>query len=359
MTQQKVTTGETVEVLEKHQFDAGKLERYMDEHVEGFEGPMDVGQFAGGQSCPTYRIKARSGEYVMRRKPPGKLLPSAHAVDREFRIIKGLNQTDFPVPKAYVHCADESVTGTEFFIMSFVPGRVFWDPTMPDLTPAERAAAYDSMNEVLAKLHSYDYMALGLENHGRPGNYFVRQISRWSKQYVASETETIEEMNKLMDWLPESNPTTDETTLVHGDYSPHNILFHPTEPKVAAVLDWEISTLGHPLGDLTYLCQNWYAPPAKVGRPNFAGRDLEVLGIPSLRDYIDTYCARVGRTPPTDEELHWYKAYNLFRSAAIAQGIIGRVRDGTANDPNAAATAGRIIPTAQAAWVEAQKAGAG
>ncbi len=358
MSHPKVSKGETVEVLEKHQFDLKKLEEYMEANVEGFQGPATASQFAGGQSNPTYKIESPSGAYVMRRKPPGKLLPSAHAVDREFRVISGLNKTDFPVPKAYVHCTDESIAGTEFFIMSCEPGRVFWDPTMPDLSPEERAAAYDSMNEVLARLHSYDYVALGLENHGRPGNYFGRQISRWSKQYVASETQHVEEMNKLMEWLPANNPTTDETTLVHGDYSPHNILFHPTEPRVQAVLDWEISTLGHPLGDLTYLCMNWYGPKTTAGRPNFAGLDLSELGIPSLREYIDTYCERANRPSPTDEELHYYKAYNLFRSAAILQGIIGRVRDGTANDPNAAANAERVIPLSKAAWDEAVLAGA-
>ena len=252
MSEMKVTQGETVDVAERHRFDAKKVERYMEEHVEGFRGPLTVGQFAGGQSNPTYRLDAPSGSYVMRRKPPGKLLPSAHAVDREFRVIKALNQTDFPVPRAYVLCEDETVTGTPFYIMSFMPGRVFWDPSMPDVSKSDRSKMFDSMNETLAKLHSYDPVKLGLEDYGRPGNYFARQISRWSKQYVASETETIDSMNKLMEWLPNNIPAGDETTIVHGDYAPHNIMFHPTEPRVMAVLDWEISTLGRPSGDLTY-----------------------------------------------------------------------------------------------------------
>ena len=356
MSEMKVTQGETVDVAERHRFDAKKVERYMEEHVEGFRGPLTVGQFAGGQSNPTYRLDAPSGSYVMRRKPPGKLLPSAHAVDREFRVIKALNQTDFPVPRAYVLCEDETVTGTPFYIMSFMPGRVFWDPSMPDVSKSDRSKMFDSMNETLAKLHSYDPVKLGLEDYGRPGNYFARQISRWSKQYVASETETIDSMNKLMEWLPNNIPAGDETTIVHGDYAPHNIMFHPTEPRVMAVLDWEISTLGHPLGDLTYNTLGWYAPKPQSGRPNLSGVDLKALGIPSFDDYVALYCERAGRPPL--ENVHFYKAYNLFRLAAIVQGIVGRARDGTANNPNAAANAARVRPMGDAGWEEAKKAGA-
>lgn len=350
---QAVDTGE---VREKHRFEVKNLERYMEAHVEGFRGPLSVSQFSGGQSCPTYKLEAPSGTYVMRRKPPGKLLPSAHAVDREFRVMKALNQTDFPVPRAHVLCEDETIVGTAFYIMSFMPGRVFWDPTMPDMSKSERTAAYDSMNETLAKLHSYDHVALGLESFGRPGNYFARQISRWSKQYKASQTETVEEMDRLMEWLPGHNPTTDETCLVHGDYALHNIMFHPTEPRVLAVLDWEISTLGHPLGDLTYNTLNWYGPKPTSGRPNLAGLDLEAAGIPSFDDYIGKYCERRGRDAV--DNIHFYKSYNLFRIAAILQGIMGRIRDGTANDPNAIENAKRVRPLAEAAWEEAKKAGA-
>jgi len=357
MAQAQTTAGsDSNEVREKHRFEVKNLERFMEEHVEGFRGPLSVSQFSGGQSCPTYKLEAPSDTYVMRRKPPGKLLPSAHAVDREFRVMKGLNQTDFPVPHAYVLCDDESIVGTQFYIMSYTPGRVMWDPSMPEVSRSDRTAIYDSVNETLAKLHSYDHVALGLEDHGRPGNYFARQIHRWSKQYKMSESETIEEMDRLMEWLPAHNPTSDETCIVHGDFAMHNIMIHATEPRVLAVLDWEISTLGHPLGDLTYTTQNWYTPGVEGGRPVLSGQDLDALGIPSLDEFHATYCERAGRGPI--ENIHFYKSYNLFRSAAIAQGIMGRVRDGTANDPNAALNERRIRPLAKAAWEEAVLAGA-
>ena len=349
-----VSAGETVDVAERHQFEVKNLERFMEEHVEDFRGPLTVGQFAGGQSNPTYKLEAPSGEYVLRRKPPGTLLKSAHAVDREYRVMKALNQTDFPVPHMCAYSDDESIVGTEFFIMTFMPGRVFWDPTMPDVAKGDRTKMYDSMNETLAKLHSYDYKELGLEGYGKEGNYIARQIHTWTRQYKNSETQQIDEMDALIEWLPADNNTPDETRIVHGDYAPHNVMFHPTEPRVQAVLDWEISTLGNPIGDLTYNTMNWYGPATSTGRPNFSGVDLDSLGIPSFDDYIAKYCERTGRDGI--ENIHFYKAYNLFRLAAILQGIVGRVRDGTANDPNAAQNAARVIPLAQRAWEEAQLA---
>jgi aminoglycoside phosphotransferase (APT) family kinase protein len=354
--EEKRYLGETIEVKQQHRFDEKRLHEYLGDSIEGYEGPLTVKQFEGGQSNPTYMLVTPKRKYVMRRKPPGKLLKSAHAVDREFRVMSALNKVDFPVPTAHVLCEDESVAGTIFFVMSYVPGRVFWDPTMPDLNNAERAAVFDSVNETIAKLHQVDYRAIGLEDFGRPGNYFARQISRWSKQYQLSETETVEEMDQLIEWLPTSIPGDDETCLIHGDYSFHNILIHPTEPKVAAVLDWELSTTGHPLGDLTYNTMAWYRPKLSDGRGSFEGVDLKALGIPSFDEYVTRYCERTGRKPI--ENVAWYRAYNLFRSAAIAQGILGRVRDGTAAAANATELGATIRPMAQAAWKEAKAAGA-
>jgi aminoglycoside phosphotransferase (APT) family kinase protein len=336
-----------------HQFDQDALYGYLEAHLEGFAGPMRVAQFKGGQSCPTYRIEARSGTYVLRRKPPGKLLPSAHAVDREYRVITALYAAGFPVPRTYLLCTDENVVGTMFYVMDCVDGRVFWDPTMPELSSAQRGAAYDSMNETMAKLHSFDVAKLGLADFGRPGNYFARQIGRWSKQYKASETTAIHAMDRLMEWLPENNPADDTNVLVHGDFALHNMLFHPYEPRVVAILDWEISTLGHPLGDLSYNCLQWYAPPFDGGMATFGDTDTEALGIPSLSRYIDAYEARSGYQLAGN--LGFYKAYNLFRLACIYQGIIGRVRDGTAANPHAAELEQRISPLAEAAWREVQR----
>jgi aminoglycoside phosphotransferase (APT) family kinase protein len=347
----------TIEVLEQHRFDEKKLFDYLNENVEGFEGPLEVRQFDGGQSNPTYMLVTPKKLYVLRRKPPGILLKSAHAVDREFRVISALNQTDFPVPRAYVLCEDEDITGTIFYVMDYVPGRVFWDGWMEALTPEERAAAYDSMNETVAKLHAIDHKAIGLSDYGREGNYFSRQISRWSKQYKLSETQKIEEMDKLIEWLPANVPPGDTTKLIHGDIALHNIMFHPTEPRVVAVLDWELSTTGDPIGDITYNTMGWYAPIIEPSvRPSYRTLDLKALGIPEFDDYVAKYCERAGRGPI--ENIAFYKAYNLFRSAAIAQGIVGRARDGTARDPNAADTEDRIPPMAVAAWAEAKEAGA-
>jgi aminoglycoside phosphotransferase (APT) family kinase protein len=320
----------TTEVRETHRFDVAALERYMREHVEGFRGPVTVRQFHGGQSCPTYYLESPGGKYVLRRKPPGKLLPSAHAVDREYRVITALGGTDVPVPRTYALCEEPDVVGTAFYIMEYVHGRLMVEPDLPGVAPAERAALFDAMNDVLARLHTVDLGAVGLTDYGRPGNYFARQIHRWTQQYRASETEKIEAMEQLMEWLPAHVPADDQTTIVHGDYRSGNMLMHPTEPRVVAVLDWELSTLGHPLGDLGYLCTAFRMPPGIDGFRDF---DLGGMGIPMEADVVRRYCRLTGRDGIPDWE--FYVAFALFRLAAICQGIMGRVRDGTASDPDA------------------------
>lgn len=346
----------TKEVAQTHLFNVKRLEAYMETHVEGFKGPLEVRQFKGGQSNPTYQLIAPSGKYVMRRKPPGKLLPSAHAVDREHRIISALHKEGLPVPRTYTLCEDETVTGTIFYIMDCVEGRVFWEVGLPDLTRDERAAIYDSLNETLARLHQVDYLAAGLEDFGKPGNYFARQVSRWGRQYKASQTEEFELMDRLMEWLPENIPEDDSVSIVHGDYKLDNVLIHPTEPKVVAVLDWELSTIGHPLGDLTYLLMPWFRPAPTGETPSLADLDLSSLGIPSADEFAATYCARTGRKPL--ENIDFYMAYNFFRIGAIHQGIVGRVKDGTASNANADASAALVGPYSELAWNFALKAGA-
>jgi aminoglycoside phosphotransferase (APT) family kinase protein len=340
----------TMAVREQHRFDPARLQRFMEAHVEGFSGKLEVEQFRGGQSCPTYKLTAGGKSYVLRRKPPGKLLPSAHAVEREYRVISALYDSPVPVAKAYALCEDEGVVGTAFYIMEWVDGRVFWEPTLPGLSRPQRGAVYDAMNEVLAELHKVDYAAAGLGEFGRSGNYCARQISRWSKQYKASETETIEAMDRLIEWLPENIPGADETTVVHGDYRLDNMIFHATEPRVLAVLDWELSTLGHPLGDFTYQLMGW-----RLGGDLFrgvAGADLEGLGIPSEAEYVAAYCRRTGRDGI--ENLEWYLAYNMFRLAGILQGIMGRALDGTAASEHAFEQGKRARPMAEAAWAQVE-----
>ncbi|HET7343353.1 MAG TPA: phosphotransferase [Methylomirabilota bacterium] len=340
---------QTAEVREQHRFDVAALERYLAARVPDFHGPLEVKQFRGGQSNPTYHLRAASREYVLRRKPPGKLLPSAHAVDREYRIITALRDSGVPVPRTWVLCEDDAVIGTAFFVMDCVHGRVFSDPALPGVGPAERRAMYDSMNTVLARLHTVDYQAVGLGDYGKPGNYFSRQIHRWTQQYRASETERFESMERIIEWLPAHLPSDDTTTLVHGDFRPGNLIMHPTEPRVAAVLDWELSTLGHPLADLAYNIM-----PYRLGMEwdGFRGKDLAALGLPTEEAYVAAYCKRVGRAsiPGWD----WYVVFAIFRLAAIAQGIMGRVIAGTANDPHARSRGERAKPLADAGWTIAQ-----
>lgn len=336
----------TREVRDKHRFDVGALEAYLAPRLDGFRGPLRVRQFKGGQSNPTYLLETAERRWVLRRKPPGKLLPSAHAVDREHRILTALRETGVPVPRTWLLCTDDEVIGTTFFVMDYVEGRIFWEATMPDSTPEERTLVYDQMNEVLARLHGVDYRALGLEDFGKPGNYFARQIHRWTKQYRLSETETIDAMERLIEWLPANIPPGDESSIVHGDYRLDNMIFHPRRPEILALLDWELSTIGHPLGDFSYQCMQWST--------TLAGANLEALGIPSLEQYKAAYCRRTARD--TIEHWSFYLSYNLFRSAGIAQGIAGRVRDGTAASAWAKEVAASVRPTAEAAWAVVEEA---
>jgi aminoglycoside phosphotransferase (APT) family kinase protein len=342
---------DTVDVLPTHTVDVPTLERYLERHVEGFRGPLTVRQFVGGQSNPTYYLRAGSGEYVLRRKPPGKLLPSAHAVDREYRVMTALARTSVPVPRTYALCEDADVVGTPFYVMQFVAGRVFKDPRLPEVPAADRAAIYESLADVLARLHTVDWRAIGLEDFGRPGNYFARQLHRWTSQYRASETESIPAMEELIVWLPAHIPPGDETTLVHGDFRLGNMLIHPSEPRIVAALDWELSTLGHPLADLGYHCLPFRLRPEQF--EGFAGQERPA-GIPSEEEHVDAYCRRTGRASIP----HWdfYIAFAMFRLAAIAQGIMGRVVAGTANDPNARDRGRRARPLAEAAWALVQRA---
>ena len=347
----------TKDVVEALRFDTEKLETYLAEHIEYFRKPLDVRQFKGGQSNPTYQLTTPNRKYVLRRKPPGKLLPSAHAVDREFKIISALHPTGFPVARPYLLCEDESIIGTTFYVMECVEGRIFWDGTLPGLEPNERFAVYDAMNETLARLHSFDYQAIGLGDYGKPGNYIARQIARWSKQYQASETETIAEMDKLIEWLPAHVPPDERTSIVHGDFRIDNLILHPSEPRVLAVLDWELSTIGDPLADFTYHLMQWQMPalPA-LSASTLLGQDLRALGIPTSEEYVAAYCRRTGRQ--TTPNMDYYAAYNFFRLAGILQGIVGRVRDGTAANANAAQNAAAVRPLAECAWSYAIRAGA-
>jgi aminoglycoside phosphotransferase (APT) family kinase protein len=341
----------TMPVQEKHRFDVGALERYMREHVEGFSGTLEAEQFRGGQSNPTYRLAAGGKRYVLRRKPPGKLLPSAHAVDREYRVITALAGTPVPVARTFALCEDEAVIGTAFYIMDYIDGRVLWDPSLPGSSPGERAAIFDEMNRVIAALHQVDYERQGLADFGKPGNYFARQIARWTKQYKASETEKIEAMDRLAAWLPENIPPGEETAIVHGDYRLDNLIWSHTEPRILAVLDWELSTLGHPLADLSYHCMVF-----RFSREEFRGlrgEDLAALGIPGEEEYVAAYCRRTGRD--RIEHLDFYMAYNMFRMAGIAQGVMARAMDGTAASQHALETGRHARPLAEAAWREVEK----
>ncbi len=344
----------TKPVEERHRLDDAKLAVWMKDNVSGYEGPLTVLQFKGGQSNPTYRLDTPPRSYVLRRKPFGKLLPSAHAVDREFRVISALHKVGFPVAKPYALCSDDSVIGSMFYIMGMVEGRVLWNGALPTCSSEERGAIYRAQIETLAKLHSYDPDEIGLGDYGKPGNYFARQVDRWSKQYRASETQDIPEMNRLIEWLPKTVPTQERVSIVHGDYRLDNMIFDAKEPKVIAILDWELSTLGDPLADFTYFLMNWVMPPE--GRSGLAGLDIKTLGIPSIEEAAALYCKLTNRTGLP--ELNWYFAYNVFRITAILQGIAGRIRDGTAASTRAAESVKRVIPLAKAALDFAKKAGA-
>lgn len=344
----------TMQVREKHQFDVAALEAYMQQHVDGYAGPLTVEQFKGGQSNPTYKLMTPSQNYVLRRKPPGKLVKSAHAVDREYRVITALVDTDVPVARTFCLCEDDSVIGTAFYIMDCVEGRIFWDPALPDLSNGDRADIYSEMNRVIAALHSVDPHAVGLSDYGKSGNYFARQIGRWSKQYEASAAQRIEAMDKLIAWLPENIPPGDDTRIVHGDFRIDNMIFHPTENRVVAVLDWELSTLGHPLADFAYHCMAWRMPPVGSMR-GLAGQDLAALNIPSELEHMQLYAQRTDLGVPTPDEWDFYMAYNFFRLAGILHGILGRVKDGTAASKQAEAMGMMAIPCANLAWQTVEK----
>jgi aminoglycoside phosphotransferase (APT) family kinase protein len=330
-----------------------RLEPWLAAHVTGFRGPVTVTRFEGGQSNPTYRLDAASGSYVLRRKPPGVLLPSAHAVDREFRVLAALKGSGVPVPR--VHALGEAdIIGTPFYVMDHVEGRVFWDQRLPGLEPRERAAIYDSMNETIARLHRIDPQAVGLGDYGKPGNFLERQIGRWSKQYQASETETIEAMDRLIEWLPRHIPAQDATGIVHGDYRLDNLIFHPTEGRVVAVLDWELSTLGDPLADFAYHVMTWRISPS-VFR-GLAGTDFKAVGIPDETAYVARYCERTGRGRIAGWD--FYIAYSLFRIAAIMQGIAKRAIEGNAASERAAEVGRAARPIAEQAWDLARRIGA-
>jgi aminoglycoside phosphotransferase (APT) family kinase protein len=338
----------TKPVEERHRIDVAALEKFLDFPISGVE------QFKGGQSNPTYRITAAGGKtYVLRRKPPGKLLPSAHAVEREYRVIRALHRTGFPVARPLALCEDEAVIGTAFYVMDCVEGRVLWDQALPGMSRSERAAIWDELNRVIAWLHSIDYRAAGLEDFGKPGNYIGRQIARWTRQYQASETEPIEAMNNLIAWLPKNIPPETGTTVVHGDFRLDNVIYHAAEPRILAVLDWELSTLGDPLADFAYHCMSWHIPPGEFR--GISGLDLPSLGIPTEKEYVARYCERTGRKAIDPSHWDFYLAYNLFRIAAILQGIMKRVVDGTAASAHARDAGMRARPMAELGWKQAEK----
>ncbi|MDM0080136.1 phosphotransferase [Variovorax sp. J31P179] len=349
-------------VSQQHQVDIGALTAWLEKNLDGFKGPLTVEMFKGGQSNPTYKLVTPSQSYVMRAKPGpvAKLLPSAHAVEREFKVMSGLAGTDVPVPRMYCLCEDESIIGRAFYVMEFMAGRVLWDQSLPGMDNATRSAIYDEMNRVIAALHTVRFADRGLADYGKPGNYFERQIGRWSKQYVASVTQPIPEMDRLMEWLPAHIPASarDEsmTSIVHGDFRLDNLMFHATEPRAIAVLDWELSTLGHPLADFSYHCMAWHIPHA-MSR-GVGGLDLQSLGIPTESEYIRRYCDRTGVTTPEALAPDWnfYLAYNMFRIAAILQGIAKRVEAGTASSEQAVASGRGARPMAEMAWQFAKKA---
>lgn len=343
-------------VAPEHAFDPAALSTFMRGHVDGFSGDLTVEQFKGGQSNPTFRLSAGGRRYVLRRKPAGVLLPSAHAVDREFRVISALANTDVPVARAYALCEDTSVIGTAFYIMDCVDGRILWDPSLPEMSNADRAAHYDEMNRVIAELHRVDPAAIGLQDFGKPGNYIERQVGRWTRQYRAAETETIAAANELIAWLPQHIPAGDETRIVHGDFRIDNVIFHPDEPRILAVLDWELSTLGHPLVDFAYHCMVWRMQN-RNGSRGLAGVDVAALGIPTEAAYLRRYLQRSGRSKAgTVSETDWnyYLVFNMFRLVGILQGIMARALQGNASSERALEAGRRARPLAEQAWALAQ-----
>ena len=340
--------------LGDHGLDLTRLAAWLRDNVPGYVGVPAVERFEGGQSNPTFLLRSASGAYVLRRKPQGALLASAHAVDREFRVLRALHGSAVPVARPYALCEDPSVIGSSFYVMDFVAGRIFWDQTLPGCAPAERAAIYDAMGATIAALHSVDYRAVGLEGFGKPGAYVARQIDRWTRQYRASETAPIAAMYRLIDWLPRHLPPRDATAIVHGDYRIDNLIFHPTEPRVVAVLDWELSTLGDPVADFAYHVMSWRIAPAAFR--GLAGVDLAALGIPTEADYVAAYFRRTGFAPVADWD--FYVIFGMFKIAAILQGVYKRALDGTAASAQALEVGGRAARMAEqgAALVETRAA---
>ena len=336
-------------------FDLAPLQAWLNREVAGFAGPFTVGKFAGGQSNPTYRIDAASGAYVLRRKPFGPILPSAHAVEREYRLIAALHPTGFPVPRPYALCDDPDVIGAPFYVMDMVEGRTFWNGRLPELQPAERRPVYEEMIRTLARLHTIDPVSIGLADYGPTGNYFERQVRRWTKQYRAAETERIDEAERLIEFLARTVPEQTRVSIIHGDYRIDNLIYAPDSPRVRAVLDWELSTLGDPLADFTYLAMQWEMP-AEAGSAGLKGVDCVQAGIPTLDEVVKLYCAETGRDGVPD--MDWYFAYNLFRLLGIVQGIKKRWIEGNASSTKAAEMAARVPMLAQASWHFAQRAGA-
>ncbi|MDP3656740.1 MAG: phosphotransferase family protein [Brevundimonas sp.] len=349
----QATFSGTREVDPRYALDEAALDRWLTANVEGYAGPLTVRQFKGGQSNPTYELVTPGHAYVLRRKPPGTLLPSAHAVDREFTVISALCKQGYPVARPYALCTDDAVIGSMFYVMDKVEGRVLWDLKLPGVEPAQRRAIYDSQVDTLAALHAFDPTAIGLSDYGRPGNYFERQVGRWTKQYRASEIEPIPAMDRLIEFLPATLPPDGPTRIVHGDFRLDNLILAPEGPQVRAVLDWELSTLGDPMADFSYLLIAWVIPA--TARNGLAGADIEALGIPSVAQTVERYARLTGTTPAN---LDWLFAYNLFRLAAICQGIAGRVRDGTAASSHARTMAAQVPMLAAGALNFAQKAGA-
>ena len=344
----------TMPVQPAHRLDPGRLAAWMKAHVAGFEGAPEIAQFKGGQSNPTYLVAAGGKRYVLRRKPPGKLLASAHAVEREFRVMDALGRAGFAVPRAYALCENEGVIGSSFYVMAMVEGRILWDGRLPDVAPAERRAIYNAEIDTLAALHRLDPAAIGLGDYGRPGNYFARQVARWSRQYRESDGPRDAVMDRLIAWLPERLPEERPARVVHGDYRLDNMILHPSDPRVVAVLDWELSTLGDPVADLTYLLMHWVTPPHERGSLNRL--DLTAMGVPTMAEALDRYLAATGDR--LGAPLEWYLAYNLFRLAAILHGVAARGRAGSANNARAGLAEGRVSPLAEAAWAFAEQVGA-
>lgn len=350
-----IVLGQTTAVRQGHEINRERLDRHLSEHLEGYGGPLEIRQFEGGQSNPTFLLHTPDRDYVLRKKPPGQLLPSAHQVEREHRVMTALRATGLPVPQTYLLCADESIIGTPFFVMACVDGRVFRQPHLPGLSPDDRSAMYEDMADVLARLHTVDIAAVGLSDYGKPGNFYLRQIARWGQQYIAAKTDDMTAMDRLMEWLPANIPPGDETSIVHGDYRVENLIFHPTEPRIVAIVDWELSTLGHPLADLAYNCLTYHLPADALGRADAADGDRR--GIPSEAEYIAAYCRRTGRAGVPN--WNFYLAFSMFRLASILQGVYARGLQGNAASSYALQRGAAARAIADRAWQTAAAAPTG